>query len=318
MHTVFSDGRVWPTVRVDEAWRTGLDVISITDHIEYQPHADDVPTNHNRPHELAAGRAGQHNLLLIRGTEITRDTPPGHFNAIFLDDIQPLQTEGFLDAIRQAKAQDAFVFWNHHEWKGPERGAWMDVHTEMYEGRLFQGMEVANGGTYYPQAHRWCLEKNLTMIGSSDIHGPERREENTHDDHRTLTLVFASERTPEAVEEALRAGRTAVWYTDRVIGRRAWLEPLFHRCITVDPPHQQAGNTAWVCVRNDSDLEFRLARQSGTGPDPLVLPPQSETLVRIRLPAGGAPVELAYTVENLLIAPDQGLPVTLRIPGSDE
>ncbi|MGD8499689.1 MAG: hypothetical protein PVJ86_03535, partial [Phycisphaerales bacterium] len=35
MHTVFSDGSVWPTVRVDEAWREGLDAISITDHIEY-------------------------------------------------------------------------------------------------------------------------------------------------------------------------------------------------------------------------------------------------------------------------------------------
>ncbi len=28
-HTVFSDGLVWPTVRVDEAWREGLDAISM-------------------------------------------------------------------------------------------------------------------------------------------------------------------------------------------------------------------------------------------------------------------------------------------------
>ena len=48
MHTVFSDGLVWPTARVDEAWREGLDAISITDHIEYQPHKKDIPTNHNR------------------------------------------------------------------------------------------------------------------------------------------------------------------------------------------------------------------------------------------------------------------------------
>ena len=33
MHTVFSDGNVWPIYRVGEAWRDGLDVISITDHI---------------------------------------------------------------------------------------------------------------------------------------------------------------------------------------------------------------------------------------------------------------------------------------------
>ncbi len=28
-HTVFSDGQVWPGVRVQEAWREGLDVIAI-------------------------------------------------------------------------------------------------------------------------------------------------------------------------------------------------------------------------------------------------------------------------------------------------
>ena len=48
MHTVFSDGQVWPTTRVDEAVREGLDAIAITDHIEYQPHKDDIPTNHGR------------------------------------------------------------------------------------------------------------------------------------------------------------------------------------------------------------------------------------------------------------------------------
>ena len=28
LHSVFSDGRVWPTVHVQEAWRDGLDVIA--------------------------------------------------------------------------------------------------------------------------------------------------------------------------------------------------------------------------------------------------------------------------------------------------
>src|SRR5512133_1576292 len=47
MHTMFSDGDVWPTVRVDEALRDGLDVIAITDHLEYNPHKDQVPLDHN-------------------------------------------------------------------------------------------------------------------------------------------------------------------------------------------------------------------------------------------------------------------------------
>jgi 3',5'-nucleoside bisphosphate phosphatase len=39
IHTVFSDGDVWPDYRVSEAWKDGLDAIAITDHIEYRPHS---------------------------------------------------------------------------------------------------------------------------------------------------------------------------------------------------------------------------------------------------------------------------------------
>jgi len=121
MHTVFSDGQVWPTVRVDEAFRLGLDAISITDHIEYQPHGNDIPTNHNRPYEIALQSAKEKNILLVKGTEITRSTPPGHFNAIFLEDVNPVDTKDLLEATKAAQAQGAFIFWNHPDWKPDNR-----------------------------------------------------------------------------------------------------------------------------------------------------------------------------------------------------
>ena len=48
IHTVFSDGLVWPTVRVDEAYREGLDAIALTEHLEYRPHRQDIIASHNR------------------------------------------------------------------------------------------------------------------------------------------------------------------------------------------------------------------------------------------------------------------------------
>ena len=57
MHTVFSDGLVWPTVRVDEAYREGLDAISLTEHIEYRPHKKDVVADHNRSFDLCQKQA---------------------------------------------------------------------------------------------------------------------------------------------------------------------------------------------------------------------------------------------------------------------
>ena len=312
MHTVFSDGNVWPTVRVNETWRQGLDAIAITDHIEYQPHKDDVPTKHNRPYEIAEGAAKTHGLLLIRAAEITRDTPPGHFNALFLNDIKPLDTPEFLDAIKQANQQGAFVFWNHQGWKGEEKGQWLDVHTTMFQNKWFQGMEVANGDEYYPSAHKWCLEKNLTMMGDSDIHDPDLRQESSSKDHRTMTLVFAKDRTIAGVKEALLAGRTIVWFKDQLIGRKELLRPFFDACIQVSKPTVRSKTSMSVEVRNNCQADVVL---EPTGqPRPIVLPAMSTVLLKVPVTDAVKPVALKYTAKNFLIAPEKGLPVTLKIP----
>lgn len=314
MHTVFSDGLVWPTVRVAETWRQGLDVIAITDHIEHQPHKDDVPTKHNRPYELALDAAKAHGLLLVKAAEITRDTPPGHFNAVFLKDIKSLDTKEFLDAIHQANDQGAFVFWNHQGWKGEEKGRWLEVHTTMFQNKWFQGMEVCNGDSYYPNAHKWCLEKNLTMLGNSDIHDPDLRQTSTSQDHRTMTLVFVKEKTLPSLKEALLAGRTVVWGKDQLIGRKEWLEPFFGRCIEVTPDHFRSDKSEWVQIRNLCDADIHLERQGKVGPAKLDLPARTTILVKIDVAGSRRPLELKYTAANFLIAPGTGLPVTLRIP----
>ena len=84
IHTVFSDGSVWPDIRIQEAVRDGLDAISLTEHLEYQPHSADMPhPDRNRSYEIGVEQAKAFDLLVIHGAEITRDLPPGHANAIF-------------------------------------------------------------------------------------------------------------------------------------------------------------------------------------------------------------------------------------------
>lgn len=152
-------------MRIDEAWRLGLDAIAITDHIEYQPHKDYIPTNRNRRFELVKKRAAEKGILLPRGAEITRDTPPGHFNGIFQENIDPIETDSFRNAVKTASVQRAFVFWNHQGRKGPEKGSWRDVHTTILDNGWLHGMEVANGGSYDPDAHQWCLDSGLHHVG---------------------------------------------------------------------------------------------------------------------------------------------------------
>jgi hypothetical protein len=310
IHTVFSDGTVWPTVRVDEAWREGLDVISITDHIEYQPHKEDIPPNHNRSYEIARGSARDKNILLIRGAEITRQTPPGHFNTIFVKDVNPLDTKELTDAMKAADEQEAFIFWNHPGWK-PEHTGWFGIHTTLYENKWIQGIEVANGGSYYPEAHQWALERNLTMMGNSDIHRPAQESETTPANHRTMTLVFAREKSVEALKEALVEGRTAVWYGDQLIGREQYLRAIFEKSVEVGTPYREYRGAVWVEVKNGSDIDMDLEKTGRLGPKTLMLPANTTTLLKTSV--GRDTTELTYLVRNFRIAPDKELPVSLKI-----
>lgn len=314
-HTVFSDGTVWPPVRIREAWRQGLHVLAITDHIEYRPHKEDLPRGYDRSPVLAAGEAATRDILLIRGAEITRDTPPGHFNALFVKDLPALEHEDLLEVFRRANAQDAFVFWNHPGWQGAERGKWLELHTTVYENKWLHGIEICNNECYYQQAHQWAIDKNLTLIGTSDVHEPELRRKNTADDHRTVTLVLAKEKTADALKEALRAGRTIVWWRGRLIGREQWLRPFFDACVEVQPPHHRIKNAVFVHVRNRCEADIRLENTGKVGPKEILLPAGTVSLLRIAAADPNKPTKLQYTATNFLIAPEKGLPATFDIPG---
>ncbi|NLZ04348.1 MAG: histidinol-phosphatase [Phycisphaerae bacterium] len=312
-HTVFSDAAVWPTVRVDEAWREGLDVISITDHIEYQPHRGDIPTNHNRPYEIALPRAKSLGILLIRGTEITRDTPPGHFNAIFLDDVVPLDTKELLDCMAAADKQGAFIWWNHPDWI-PDKKGWFDIHTTLYEKKYMRGIEVVNGDDYYPDVHRWALDKNLTFMGNTDIHSPSMLEKSTPDRHRSMTLVFAREKTLPALKEALMAGRTTVWYQNQLIGRPEYLRAIFDAATDVtDIDYTQDGSVRFA-LRNDADVPLEMERTGRFGPKSVTVPPHAVRLIQAKVPSSETAHRFEYVVDNFRAAPGQGLAVCLEIP----
>lgn len=312
-HTVFSDGLVWPTVRVDEAWREGLDVLVLSDHIEYQPHKEDLPTRYDRPYEIALPKALEKNVLLIKGAEITKDTPPGHYNAVFVNEIAPIFDPNVLSSVRVAAQQKAFVFWNHHTWQGVERGQWESLQTTMVENKWLHGLEVANGESYYPLAHRWCLEKGLTLLGNSDIHDPSLEAVYTPQTHRTLTLVLARQRSVESIREALFAGRTLVWQGNRLIGRQEDLEPLYEASVAVSPVHYTKDGAGFFLMSNKALIDLELERTGKIGPAKIMLPARSTVSIKAALSENAASQGLSYTVKNLLISPEAGLPVKIQV-----
>jgi len=326
-HTVFSDGNVWPSVRAEEAWREGLDAIAITDHIEYQPHKDDIPTNHSRSFEIAKAPGDALGMIVIRGSEVTRKMPPGHINAIFLQSNTPLDTAEWRDALKLAADQGAFIFWNHPGWTGQQPDGlarWYPEHTELFDNHLIQGIEVVNYSDYYPEVHRWALEKNLTMLGNSDIHDPIGMAFDTdRQERRALTLVFAAEKSPEAIKEALVAHRTAVLFEDMLIGWREYLEPIFKASVKVTNPSVtvKGKGLAFVQISNSSDIDYQLVGDNRfdeiSVSSRLVLHCGKTVLLQIRgtseTTTGKKPFELKYTVKNLKLTPEDGLQVVIPV-----
>jgi hypothetical protein len=313
MHTVFSDGQVWPTVRVNEAWREGLDAIAITDHIEYRPHKQDIRADHNRPYELALARAKELNILLIRGTEITRDTPPGHFNALFLKDVNPLDTKDFYEVFRQAAAQDAFIIWNHPGWQGVERGKWGEAQTRLREAGQLHAVEICNGNSYYPEGHQSAIEKGLYVVGCSDEHRPRSDRPATSTDHRTMTLVFATEKSESALREALFAGRTIVWYQNQLLGPESLLAPMLAACVEIRPPHRQTRDAVWVEIRNQCELDLTLDLGPAGSSTRAAIPAGLTGVVRLAAQALSADGSIACKAANFLTAPDTPLQTRLMI-----
>jgi hypothetical protein len=311
MHSVFSDGLVWPTVRVAEAYREGLDAISLTDHLEYRPHNKDITASHNRSYEIAKPAADNCGLILIRGSEITRSMPPGHFNAIFLSDCDALDKEDWRDSFAEAKKQNAFIFWNHPAWDAqqPDTTLWWKEHTEIYNNGWMKGIEVVNGD-FSKEAFQWCLDKKLTIIGNSDIHNPIQTDINfAVGEHRTITLVFAKERSTEAIREALDNRRTAVFHKEFLIGEEQYLRSIFDNSIEITDI-TKGDNRITVSFLNKSGLTFRLKK---TAHDKNVvyfrdyeIRPYGRHSITIRF-AGNHDGKVNFEVTNLLVKPEKGL-----------
>lgn len=274
IHTLFSDGSVWPTVRVQEAADEGLDAISITDHIEFRPWSHIIKGDHNMAYDVAIGKGRPESVLLpgedvlvIRGTEVSRDMPPGHWNAIFTQDNNPLETPDYRDAFREACRQGSFLYWNHPGWDGqaPNETLWHPEHEALYREGFMMGIEVYNHfGGFYPEAFQWALDRDLTIMAGTDTHHPmSQLYDFAAGEHRDITLVFARERSHEGILEALRARRTAVYFGNTVAGRENVLRPLFEAILKVDQVLWE-GNRVTVILKNESTVPLILDKAPGS------------------------------------------------------
>jgi len=313
IHTVFSDGNVWPTYRIGEAYLTGLDAIAITDHIEYSPHKDYIPVDHNAAWKISQNAAKEGNLILIHGAEITRDMPPGHFNALFINDASLLDKDSVMDVFEEAIKQGAFIQWNHPGWKAQQPDGiprMYDIHKKLLEKGWLHGIEFFNDSEYYPLVMTFCKKYNLTVTGNSDNHGIISEDYKAPEyTNRPMTLVFAKERSHDSLKEALFAGRTLVYFKDMLAGKEEYAKPFFYSCISIGKVFLENDRNKYLEITNNSDIPFYLENGLAPAPAYINLPANTVTRVVVSKKVTGP---LVYDVRNIITGEESVLKVELK------
>lgn len=311
IHTVFSDGQVWPTYRIDEAWKDGLDVLAITDHLEYQPHKEYIPADHNAAYKIAGIRAKERNLILVHAIEITRSMPPGHLNALFLNDAAEIFVDDPFETIEKAVQQGGFIHWNHPGWKAQEPDGipkLYDIHIKLLDKEYIHGIEFFNSTEYYPNILEWCSEYDLAVLSNSDEHGiiAESYGHMT----RPMTLVFAKERSKESLKEAMFDARTLAYFNNTLAGREDLLRQVFEASISVGKPYHENERFIWVEITNNSDVPFHLFNGNQGAASEFTINANSITTLRIEKDPKNT---LEWDVKNMLTGYEEYLHVGLEL-----
>jgi len=325
IHTVFSDGSVWPNIRVEEARREGLDLIALTEHLEYQPHAKDLPhPDRNRSYQIALNslKKGEP-LQVVHGSEITRSMPPGHINAVFIKDANALlYPNDSLAGIQAANAQNAFVFWNHPNWDAQRSNgiALLDpFHNFLIKNKLLHGIEVVNETTFSEEALQIALDNKLTIIGTSDIHGLTTWNHNIpQGGHRPMTFILSESTQPDALKRALFEGKTVIWFEDLLIGKEEHLTAVLKANIDVINVHYKNNKEILnATIVNKSALPLQLIYEGEYSfhfnSDWIQIEPYSKKEISIKTIKKRKSVDLPFIIMNAVMAPKNHPKIIWRV-----
>lgn len=326
IHTSYSDGRVNPAGRVTEAWLDGLDVIAITDHYEGRtgerrffkvitPYFEDgkplkyqsagkakrVLADFNAIHQEAVDQVVKsgYPMLVIKGCEMARNAQThGHFNALFLQDINGLYDADLEVAFQRVKDQGGIVIHNHPAWKRDTSDK-TEFHESVYGKGLIDGVEVVNGYTFYPHIVRRCIDEGLTMFANTDEHTMTAHRFGQNGHLRTMTIIFAEELTEAAIKSAILEHRTIAYSGGALIGEESWLTEFLNAAVDCRLTAVKEENEHIYMLTNQSSITLRLRR----GRTIYELEPFKPILVSFGKGKGSVEdAKPVYTVDNMWVA----------------
>ena len=311
-HTIYSDGSVTPEYRVREAWVDGLDVLAITEHIEYrpwegkmisylkgyfpgEPNKSDGKTilaDLNVSNNAAIAAVAGYGITLIPGAEITRDQNKiGHYNALFVKDVNTIYDPDPAVSMKKAREQGALIMHNHPGWIRKSVDM-IDFEKQVYGENLIDGIEIMNGSEFYPPIVTRASEKKFFMAANTDIHGTTTMDYVIGGHRRNMTFILAKDNSLESVKAALKARRTLAYSHGTLAGEEQLIKDFFMACVKFETFKVDKNGKRTMRMTNLSSMDFVLR----FGGNPVELRAFTSRNVSVNKDA-----ELVFTVENLWI-----------------
>ncbi len=290
-HTIYSDGDVTPKYRVREAWRDGLDIIAITDHIEYRsterelyrfmsgyikdeyrglekavntniaktaPDERGILVDLNVGYEAAKAVGEKFGVMVIRGAEITRGD--NHFNAIFTKDNNKIYDVDTEQSLRNAIAQGALIIHNHPKRDKSTMSQMTPLAEDFYAKGLINGIELGNSLWIWGHLFSYCLDSGYTPISGTDVHGTiaeKYYQSGNESTYRNMTLILAKRCDENSIKSAIKEGRTIAYQNNKLIGKEEYLSGLFKASVKVEKV-ANIGNSTAVVVTNTSSFPYEV------------------------------------------------------------
>ena len=325
-HSIYSDANLTPEQRIKEAWLDGLDVFSMTDHLEYRRHEGTMlkflkgytggeakkavnsniirkPANEegikadlNIPTKLAqqAAKAYGDALLVIPGCEITREPKKiGHYNALFTTDNNAIYDVDPLQALRNAKKQGALITHNHPGWSRKSCDM-TEFEVQAYGESLIDGVEIMNGFWFYPKTMRRCVDNNLYMLGCTDIHA-QTAGFRQNGIFRTMTLIFAKENTLKSIRKALEKRMTLAYSAGNIAGDAKLLQDFFKASVSCKFLARGKKDAAVYALTNNTSIGYKLRIGNKT----FELPAFETTTINVGKDKSGKDKDVEFYVANM-------------------
>lgn len=305
-HTIYSDGSVMMDARIQDAWKDGIDIMAVTEHLEYRaneprlvkwmrgyvkkgtkpvnwyitrykvmPERKELMTDFQYPVEHAIEVAKMYDMTIIPGIEITREPLVfGHFNALFTTDNNAIHAAECIDAIRNAKAQGAIIMHNHPGWRRKSMDM-LEFDRQIYAEKLIDGIEIMNGAEFYPKAITRALEHGLFMSANTDIHGVSERVAGKV--NRNMTFIFAKDKSLASVREAIENRRTLAYSFGTLAGEESLLRKFVEASLTFRKAKADKYGKMQYIITNNSSVEFLVKFPGG---NPVLLEGLSSTLIK--------------------------------------